>query len=91
VKPAVGQNIHRSREQFFKILLEPDQVKEGSIRVHLDQQVQIASRTVVAAGDRAEQPHVSRTVPRRNPDDLIANAFEVHCEYLALIVDLPFN
>ena len=62
---AAGQHeIDFSVQQGFDFLGEGEVVAEAAILRKVDQQIDIAVRTLLAAGDGAEQAEVRRTVPR---------------------------
>lgn len=55
---AVGQYVDTSSEQLFKILLERDHIEQSPARLHIDQQIEVAARVCVGAGDRTEDAHI---------------------------------
>jgi hypothetical protein len=67
----LGEDIHTTPEELFEILLEPDKIQERPVVLHLDQQIDIAVGSVIAAGDGTEDAHVPRAVPGGNAQDLV--------------------
>ena len=74
-------------QQRLELLGQTDEIQKGAVGLHVDHQIEIARRTVVAARDRSEHAHVPRTMPGGNVDDRIALLFEVHGGSTSDIVD----
>lgn len=74
----VGQDVHVAPEELCQILLEPDEVKERSVLVHLNQQIHVAVRPVNAACDGTEYTHVPRAVLSGDAQDLFATPVNRH-------------
>ena len=49
-------------QQRLEILGQTDEIQKGAVGLHVDQQVEIARWTVVAARDRSEHAHVPCTM-----------------------------
>ena len=75
---AFGQDINLSIEQFLEILSERDEVDQGPVRIHLDQQVYVAIGAILTPGGRAEQADVVSTVPGCDPKDILPLLSEIH-------------
>jgi hypothetical protein len=74
----VGQDVHVAPEEFFEILLEPDEVKERPAVFHLDQQIHVAIGQVLAACDGTEYAHVPCAVLCGDAEDLFAVPINRH-------------
>ena len=74
----VSQDVYVAPEELFQILLETDEVEEGSVVVHLDQQIDVAVGLVVAARDGTEDAHVPRAVRGGNAQNLVAGPVNCH-------------
>lgn len=72
------QDVHLAVEQFLEVLTEGDEIQQGALWVHVDQQVDIAVRPILAAGNRTKETQVARTVCCCEPDDLVPLALQIH-------------
>jgi len=67
-----GDDIHLASQQFFQVLLDGDDIQQGSFRRHFDQQVQIAGFGGFPPGNRTEDAHISSAMPLSDFEDLPA-------------------
>jgi hypothetical protein len=78
VDALVSQNIDFALEQFLKILLEANEIKQGSLVFHFDQQVDVTIGPVFAAGDGTEHAYVSRAMACGDTQDLVTVPINGH-------------
>ncbi len=78
----VGQDVHFAIEQLLEILTETHHVQQGTIWFHVDEEVDVASGVVIAAGNPTKQPEIARAVPPGDLHDLVSLALEVHGSYI---------
>ena len=67
-----GDYIHLASQQFFQVLLDGDDVEQGSFRRHFDQEIQIAGLRGFTPGHRTEEAHIAGAMPRGDFQDLPA-------------------
>ena len=83
---AARQNeIDLAAQQEFKLLDQCEIVAEPAMLGQIDQQIDVAVRTLLAAGHRAEQAQVRRTVPRGNLVQRVAVLLEFFAQGHGLI------
>lgn len=54
LRPPVRHDVDRAPEQLLQVVLEVEEVEQGTVGVELDEQVDVAGLVVVPAGDRSE-------------------------------------
>jgi hypothetical protein len=67
---AGGEHINSTTEEIFEVLTKADQVEQRSIRIHVNEKIQIAGRTGFPAGLRSEHANVLGSVSVRDPQDV---------------------
>jgi hypothetical protein len=68
---AIAEYVDIRAKQVFEILLQADEIEQITAGLHLDEQVNIAGRTRLSSGYRAEHANVARTVIRCALQDLV--------------------
>ena len=65
-------------EKFLEILAESDKVKQRTAGLHLDQQIQVTTGTVLTSCRGAKQADIAGAVARRDSKNVLTLALEVH-------------
>src|SRR5215218_9774205 len=65
LQPVVGYHVDRNSENVFQLVPDPGQTDQAELTVEVDEQVDVAVGSVVAAGGAAEQAEVADPVPGR--------------------------
>lgn len=71
IEAAVRQDFHLDSQQGFELVRELDEVEQGCAGLEAHQQVDIALRCVLPAGDRPEYANVAGTVGMGQIKDFI--------------------
>jgi hypothetical protein len=69
--------IHSTAEQLLEFGLEPSKIQKCSAGAKGNQEVDVAQRSLLAAGDWAEQPHSFCTVGFSGSNDLPAKSCQI--------------
>jgi hypothetical protein len=64
--------MHRATQQILKLALQSSSLDQAQRTARVDEQVHVAMRPSVAAGDRSKHAHGPCTVPPRDLHDVVA-------------------
>jgi hypothetical protein len=62
----------------FELLSKRDEIEQRAFRLHVDQQLEIALRPLIATRDRTEQANVSSSVSCCDVSDLVSFVLDIH-------------
>lgn len=72
LQPSGRDHVDREAEQFLQLRRQPDEVEERALSVEVDQQIDVAARAFLAAGDRPEETDASAVVARHGRSNRIS-------------------
>jgi hypothetical protein len=83
------QYLHVSPEKVLYLLLESDHIEQRSTGLDVDEEIDIAVLTIVAARRRTEYSHVARSMTCRDlqdPAPVLTERFEPHVRMIAVAI-----
>src|SRR5262249_2916796 len=71
-----GENIHLEAQQVLEVLLNGNDVEQGSSRLHFHEQIQVTIGLRLSPGRRTEYPHVTGSMLRSDMTNLAASVLQ---------------
>ena len=75
---AFSQHIDLARQEFLEVLTKADKIQQRPIGIHVNQEIEIARRTRIAARYRSKHSDIARTVFGSDFENGASSALNVH-------------